>query len=277
MINLNKIITIKALRVAGIYIPITLAAGIHMALVGPEIRHHRLEGEKCAHILAWCRENDIAQENELYIDFIAPALTNGFQEMIDLYLGKRIKIHNLLVLYSPPFLIYTDPNFEDLPLETQILKLKASSQTGDKSPDLPQYEKIAKKEFVKNYRTLPAFGFRYSFEVVKPEEVLERIDRGEVDLHHTVLLNRKPSFIPDASMSQEGRILSFQTVANRKILVHVLCPQPCLFLISIPVNLSARKNSVLVDDMPVSLLQANGPFYAIELLKGQHTVEVRLY
>lgn len=245
---------------------------LNMGGIHPEIEHHRMEGEKCRNILSWCRENKIMNKEVVYTDFVIPALSNGFEEMIDLYLGKRVEIKNLLLLPLPPFLIYGDPDFPDMDPETPILRFIPQSQTAAGTLTMPTYAKFTRDEIVRNLYPLPMFGFRSRYRVVKPDEAMKLIRQGDVDLDTTVLLNREPSLPIARSKSVKARILNINSAAINHVSLKVHCPEPCLLLICLPARLDSKKGKVIVDDEKVLPFQANGRFNALELDKGHHLI-----
>lgn len=251
---------------------LALLALLNMTGIHPEIEHHRMEGEKCRNILSWCEENEIMNKEVVYIDFVIPALANGFEEMIDLYLGKRVDIKNLLLLPLPPFLIYGDPRFPDMDPETPILRFKPQSQTAAGTLTMPTYEKYTRDDISRNLYPLPMFGFRSRYRVVKPNEALKLIREGDVDLDTTVLLNREPSLPIPRGGSKKARILNVNSAAISHVSLRVHCPEPCFLLICLPARLDSKKGKVKVDDRKVLPFQANGRFNALELDKGHHLI-----
>jgi hypothetical protein len=252
----------------------SLAAVGNMLRVTTEISAQKMEGEKCRAILSWCKENGIGEEKELYIDTVAPALTNGFSEMLHLFLDSNVKLKNMHLLVIPPFIVFGTPEFESLNPDAVLLRFKPAAP-----PDFPYptYEKITKSEMVKGARTIPMFDFRYAYEVVIPQRMLKRVQEGKVNIDESILIDREPSLAINPQEGPPARILNITAVTRHKVILNVYCPQPCLFLMCLPVRLDTRKAKVFVNHVPVKPFRAFGIFNALELSSGNHNIIATIF
>jgi hypothetical protein len=251
-----------------------LAAIGNMTLVPDEIHRYGEEGEKCRAILDWCRENRIADEEVVYVDSVPPVLTNGFSEMVHLFLEGHVTLKNLHLLRVPPFLIAGSPEFDSMSPETILLRFKPAAFP--KKP-YPSYEKISKAELSRGNLFLPVFSFRYRFDVVPPEKMLARIQSGQVDLETEVLLDRAPTLPIGPYQGPPARFLQIRGVSQRKVFLEVHCPRPALLLICLPVKLKSRKGKILLDGQAVDPFQAFSVFNALELSKGSHQIDISYF
>jgi len=246
----------------------------NMVMVPEEIDRITLKGEQCRSILKGFESSGYGNEKEFYVDSIHPALTNGFAEMLYLFLGKKVQVKNLTMLNVPPFLLYGDPRFDSLEPGTVVLRLgQSGAEAVAGAPPLPAYTRMTKAELVEDRLVLPMFGFRYSYEVLPPRSALKKIVQRGLDLEKTVIINKKPSILIEPPGNDgTASIDHIHMVTSRKVVVNVTCPYPCLFLLCLPVKLDTPKAKVLINGHHTVPFRANGRFNAIELKKGRHRI-----
>ncbi len=206
-------------------------------------------------VLEGCRELDLARFDRLGVARLPLPLWPGFDALLDLHLGLKVEIDNVLVDPRPPFAVHLHPVPAEAP-GTAFLIFQGN---------VPRL--CSRSELFGGLIPIPMVSFPRRWSVVAgAEEALRRIRSGAVDLEREVLLLDEPQLAYDeaAPPTTLRRIES----TGEEVVLEIDCPANTLLVLA----LASSSAQVTVDGLPARTLGADGRFQAIELPAGTRRV-----
>jgi hypothetical protein len=257
----------RAVRIAAVALPFGLAA-LSAARVRDAVRAQGEQGEVCRRTLRTCERLGVGRLDSIAVDFVPPPLQNGFADMLELFLGRRVEVIDLFIVPRPPFLIYVNERFHGLAEDAPVLRFDAAR--GD-------YDLTTRAGLAAFGKLTPLLALRHEYVTVPDRDAaLELIASGRVDLERrVVLLADPPGGLELGPGTDGGEVTIVAADTIHKLHLDVDARRDALLVISHIIDLTAAE--VLADGERLPVLSANGVFNAVPLRKGRHRVLVRVF
>lgn len=226
------------------------------------IARARADAEANAAFLELATRERLAELPDLHVDFLPPELFSGSGELLDLYLGKLPKVVNhALLAQRPPFLIYGNHVFGELPDTTPILHFDEATR---------RYRKSSKAELLAGKVAVPMLAFRHQARVVSSWAEV----RHDPQVVHML---RVPT--PALALDGDGQCRVGQVSGGTmsRIEIEVDAPRDAYLVIAFLGDLTDPSigGSAEVDGQPVEMVTADGLFNAVPVRKGSKRVVLR--
>lgn len=195
----------------------------------------------------------------VHVDLLPPELANGAREMLALRLGRDVEVvQHLLLEERPPFLIFGNPAFPDLPGAQPMLHFARATR---------RFARTTKDELVAGRPVVPLLAFRHVVRTVD--------DWAEVRFDPAVVHLKPP--LPDLDLTGEGtaKVVWVRAGTVQRFDVGVDVPRDGYLVVAFVAELTAIGGRAFVDGAPAPLLVADGLFNAVPVRRGSREVVIK--